>query len=81
MSRRRGAVVLNKPAAVLRDLSERQRKADEDDELFLDSNIEDESVETYKKRDFDQIWLDLYRDDLEAKTIIRSYFRDYVETS
>ncbi|KAL2138139.1 hypothetical protein VTI28DRAFT_7389 [Corynascus sepedonium] len=77
MSRRRGAIVLNKPAAGLRDLSERQRKADEDNELFLDSNIEDE----LEKRDFNQLWLDLCRDDQEAKAVIRSYFRDYVETS
>ncbi|KAK4248639.1 hypothetical protein C7999DRAFT_30873 [Corynascus novoguineensis] len=101
MSRRRGAVVLNKPAAGLRDLSERQRRADEDDELFLDTNIEDERevcerskeerfrawqsmrlfLETYKKLKFNQIWLDLCRDDLEAKAVIRSYFRDYAETS
>jgi hypothetical protein len=39
-------------------------------------------IETYKKRlDFDQIWLDLCRDDPGSKAVIRSYFRDFVETS
>ena len=39
-------------------------------------------IKTYKKReDFDQIWLDLCRDDPDVKVVIRSYFRDYVETS
>ncbi|KAL2260128.1 hypothetical protein VTK26DRAFT_5967 [Humicola hyalothermophila] len=94
MSRRRGAIVLDKPVAGLRDRSERQRKADEDDELFLETNIDDKRevcsksqeervrgwqsmrlfVATYKKnRNLEQIWLDLCRDDPEAKAIIRSY--------
>ncbi|KAK4103744.1 hypothetical protein N658DRAFT_494232, partial [Parathielavia hyrcaniae] len=38
-------------------------------------------IETYKKRDFKQIWLDLCQDDPEAKAAIRSYLRDYVENS
>ncbi|KAK4099790.1 hypothetical protein N658DRAFT_487380 [Parathielavia hyrcaniae] len=38
-------------------------------------------IETYKKRDFNQIWLDLCQDDPEAKAAIRSYLRDYVEIS
>ncbi|KAL2173626.1 uncharacterized protein P884DRAFT_317519 [Thermothelomyces heterothallicus CBS 202.75] len=85
MSRRRRAIVLDKLAS-LRSRNERQRKADEDDELFLDAEFDDRReicqkeqeertrarqsirlfVKTYKKRDFDQIWLDLCRDDLEV---------------
>jgi len=30
---------------------------------------------------FDEICLDICRDDLEAKNVIRSYFPEYVETS
>lgn len=41
MPRRRYAVVHGKPVAGLRDRSERQRKADEDDERFLEANISD----------------------------------------
>lgn len=39
-------------------------------------------VKTYKKGiDFDQLWLDLCRDDPKAKVVIQSYFRDFVENS
>ncbi len=39
-------------------------------------------VKTFKKQFiFDQIWLGLCRDDLDAKAVIRSYLRDYVESS
>ncbi|KAK4118961.1 hypothetical protein N657DRAFT_675226 [Parathielavia appendiculata] len=38
-------------------------------------------IETYKKRDFGQLWIALCRDDVEAKNAIQSYFRDYVENS
>ncbi|KAK4233861.1 hypothetical protein C8A03DRAFT_19135 [Achaetomium macrosporum] len=38
-------------------------------------------IEEFKKRDFNQIWLDLCRDDQETNAAIRSYFRDYVESS
>jgi hypothetical protein len=44
MPRRRRAVVLDKPAGSLRDRSERQRKADEDDEQFLEAEIDDRRV-------------------------------------
>ncbi|KAK3896336.1 hypothetical protein C8A05DRAFT_40171, partial [Staphylotrichum tortipilum] len=38
-------------------------------------------VRTIKMRDFDQVWLGLCRDDPDAKAVIRSYFRDYIESS
>ncbi|KAH6847506.1 hypothetical protein B0I37DRAFT_354242 [Chaetomium sp. MPI-CAGE-AT-0009] len=38
-------------------------------------------IETYKKRDFGQLWIALCRDDVGAKNAIRSYFRDYIESS
>ncbi|KAL2139235.1 hypothetical protein VTI28DRAFT_5495 [Corynascus sepedonium] len=101
MFRRRRAVIIDKPGFSLRDRNERQRKADEDDELFHDADNNDKRVvnkkaqeericawqsmqyfvETFKKHDFDQIWLGLCRDDPKSKAVIRSYFRDYVESS
>lgn len=38
-------------------------------------------IETYKKQDFDKTWLGLCQDDPEAKNTIRSFFRDYIESS
>ncbi|KAL2127996.1 hypothetical protein VTI74DRAFT_9856 [Chaetomium olivicolor] len=38
-------------------------------------------IETYKNRDFDQIWLGLFQDNSEARVVIRSYFCDYIESS
>ncbi|KAL2260271.1 hypothetical protein VTK26DRAFT_5757 [Humicola hyalothermophila] len=81
---KRRAIALDKPAG-FNDRKERQRKADGDDELFLDAKINDRRelrfIEEFKKRDSNQIWLDLCRDDQETKAAIRSYIRDYVESS
>ncbi|KAK0734674.1 hypothetical protein B0T26DRAFT_798456 [Lasiosphaeria miniovina] len=87
---RRPVIVLSKPIK-LRDHKERQRKADEDDELLADDNIDKERfrvwqtmrlfVEKYKGENFYRIWLGLCKDQKREKTIIRSYFRDYVESS
>ncbi len=38
-------------------------------------------IETFKKRNFEQVWTGLCRNDPDAKVAIRSYLRDYVETS
>ncbi|KAK3896625.1 hypothetical protein C8A05DRAFT_39823, partial [Staphylotrichum tortipilum] len=99
MLARRRAVVLDKPA-YSRDRGERQRRADQDDELFLDADLNNGRevgprlqervrswqamqlfVRTFKKRDFDQVWLGLRRDDPDAKAVIWSYLRDYIESS
>ncbi|KAK0713984.1 hypothetical protein B0T26DRAFT_678256 [Lasiosphaeria miniovina] len=85
---RRPVIVLSKPINKLRDHKERQQKADEDDKLLVDDNIDSKRkqtmrlfVEKYKGENFDQIWLGLCKDQKREKTIIRSYFRDYVESS
>ncbi|KAK3374298.1 hypothetical protein B0T24DRAFT_667365 [Lasiosphaeria ovina] len=65
---RRPVIILSKPIKP-RDHKERQRKADEDDEVLA-------GVDSKRK-----IWLGLYNDQEREKTRIKSYFRDYTESS
>ena len=51
MSWRRRAVVLDKPVGSLRNRNERQGKADKDDELFLEAEIDDRRVVSQKAQD------------------------------
>jgi hypothetical protein len=117
----RHVLVIDKPVThLLNDRDARQRKADEDDNVFLTADFDGKRIvcpkeentrvcawqsmqrrvcapvpraalpfntnlrffQTFKKNhDFEQVWLDVCREDKAALSAIRSYLRDYVESS